>query len=181
MAAQDEATRAIIEEKADEIEQLKSELADKRSQLQETQDLVSDLKEELEIIQKKHLQLQGDRDLLLTKNKDQRDKMMKQMQDIEDRDGKIEQLQATLEIATSAKNFIKKSQEAAVKKLERIKEDNFLIPEKKEEEKKEVASDQAETNLNAILQNELRQVHFKLRQNDQIIEEFKREAQAYYT
>ena len=47
--------------------------------------------------------------MLLTKNKDQRDKMLKQMQDIEDRDGKIEQLQATLEIATSAKNFLKKS------------------------------------------------------------------------
>lgn len=45
--------------------------------MQETQDVVSDLKEELEILQKKQLQLQGDRDLLQTKNKDQRDKMLK--------------------------------------------------------------------------------------------------------
>lgn len=44
-----------------------------------------------------------------------------------------------------------------------------------------MASNQEESNLNALLQNELRQVHFKLRQKDQIIEEFKREAQAYYT
>ena len=89
--------------------------------------------------------------------------MLKQMQDLEDRDGKIEQLQATLEIATSAKNFLKKSQEAAVKKLERIKEDNFLIPKKKEEEKKQSEESKEESDLNAILQNELRQVHFKLR------------------
>ena len=79
LAAQDEATRAMIQEKQDAIEQLESELAEKRTQLQETQDRFSDLQEELEIIQKKHLQLQGDRDLLLTKNKDQRDKMLKQM------------------------------------------------------------------------------------------------------
>lgn len=45
-------------------------MSEKRTQLQETQDRFSDLQEELEIIQKKHLQLQGDRDLLLTKNKD---------------------------------------------------------------------------------------------------------------
>ena len=56
-----------------------------------------------------------------------------------------------------------------------------MIPKKKEEEKKQEAPNQEESNLNAILQNELRQVHFKLRQKDQIIEEFKREAQAYYT
>jgi len=31
------------------------------------------------------------------------------MQEVEDRDGKIEQLEAQLEIATSAKNFLKKS------------------------------------------------------------------------
>lgn len=55
-----------------------------------------------------------------------------------------------------------------MKKLERIKTDNFLIPKKKEEEKKaeDTASNQEESNLNAILQNELRQVHFKLRQKD---------------
>ena len=43
-----------------------------------------------------------------------------------------------------------------MKKLERIKEDNFLIPKKKEEEKKQEAPNQEESNLNAILQNELR-------------------------
>jgi len=31
-----------------------------------------------------------------------------------------------------------------------------LIPKKKEEEKKDIGDDQAESNLNAILQNELR-------------------------
>ena len=47
--------------------------------------------------------------MLHTKNKELRDKNLKAMQDLEDRDSKIEQLQATLEIATSAKNFLKKS------------------------------------------------------------------------
>ena len=51
--------------------------------------------------------------MLHTKNKELRDKNLKATQDLEDRDSKIEQLQATLEIATSAKNFLKKSQEAA--------------------------------------------------------------------
>ena len=74
--------------------------------------------------------------MLHTKNKELRDKNLKALQDLEDRDSKIEQLQATLEIATSAKNFLKKSQEAAQRKLERIKEDNFLIPKKKGEEAK---------------------------------------------
>lgn len=103
--------------------------------------------------------------MLHTKNKELRDKNLKATQDLEDRDSKIEQLQATLEIATSAKNFLKKSQEAAQRKLERIKEDNFLIPKKKGEETKaeDSAANQEESNLNAILQNELRQVHFKLR------------------
>lgn len=104
--------------------------------MQETQDRVSDLQEELEILQKKQLQVVGDRDMLHTKNKELRDKNLKATQDLEDRDSKIEQLQATLEIATSAKNFLKKSQEAAQRKLERIKEDNFLIPKKKGEESK---------------------------------------------
>lgn len=70
-------------------------------------------------------------------------------------------------------------------KLKKIEEENFLIPKKKEEEKKgQVADPQEasqENDLNAILQNELRQLHFKLRQKDQIIEEFKKEAQAYYS
>lgn len=70
-------------------------------------------------------------------------------------------------------------------KLKRIEEDNFLIPKKKEEEKKDnaeesIAKPSEEDGLNTILQNELRQLHFKLRQKDQIITEFKREAQAYY-
>ena len=43
------------------------------------------------------------------------------------------------------------------------------VPEEEEpdeEEKKQEAPNQEESNLNAILQNELRQVHFKLRQKD---------------
>jgi hypothetical protein len=45
-------------------------------------------------------------------------------------------LQATVEILTSGKNFIKKSYDSVMTKLKRIEEDNFLIPKKKEEEKK---------------------------------------------
>lgn len=51
-------------------------------------------------------------------------------------------------------------------KLKRIEEDNFLIPKKKEEEKKDEALIKpatTEDGLNTILQNELRQLHFKLR------------------
>ena len=80
------------------------------------------------------------------------------------------------------KNFIKKSYDSLMAKLKRIEEDNFLIPKKKEEskvdQKSEASTDQE---LSTILQNELRQLHFKLRQKDQIITEFKREAKQYYS
>jgi len=71
-------------------------------------------------------------------------------------------------------------------KLKRIEEENFLIPKKKEETKAQEeseaqASQNADGGLSAILQNEVRQLHFNLRQKDQIIAEFKREAQAYYS
>ena len=84
-------------------------------------------------------------------------------------------------------------------KIKKIESENFIIPKKKddqEEEKKAVDSAQAqeasesqpnqqqktpENDLAAILQNELRDLHFKLRQKDQIIQEFKKEAQAYYS
>lgn len=97
-----------------------------------------------------------------------------------------------MEILTSGKNFIKKSYDSLMAKLKRIEEDNFLIPKKKEEESKAEdnaiasstsaeSSTSADGDLSAILQNEVRQLHFKLRQKDQIITEFKREAQAYYS
>ena len=98
-----------------------------------------------------------------------------------------------MEILTSGKNFIKKSYDSLMAKLKRIEEENFLIPKKKEEESKAAdnavntsstsaeSSTSADGDLSAILQNEVRQLHFKLRQKDQIITEFKREAQAYYS
>ena len=83
-------------------------------------------------------------------------------------------------------------------KIKKIESENFIIPKKKDEEEEKKAGDaaqaqeasesqpnaqpkQAENDLAAILQNELRDLHFKLRQKDQIIQEFKKEAQAYYS
>lgn len=50
-------------------------------------------------------------------------------------------------------------------KLKRIEEENFLIPKKKEESKADQKNSEASTDqeLSTILQNELRQLHFKLR------------------
>ena len=83
-------------------------------------------------------------------------------------------------------------------KIKKIESENFIIPKKKDEEEEKKAGDAAqaqesaesqpnaqpknsENDLAAILQNELRDLHFKLRQKDQIIQEFKKEAQAYYS
>ena len=56
-------------------------------------------------------------------------------------------------------------------KLKKIEEDNFLIPKKKEETKAEgeapaeaeASKTSSDGDLSAILQNEVRQLHFKLR------------------
>jgi len=66
-------------------------------------------------------------------------------------------LQATIEILTSGKNFIKKSYDSLMAKLKRIEEENFLIPKKKEESKNGAKAEAtADTELQTILQNELR-------------------------
>jgi len=62
--------------------------------------------------------------------------MTKLQEVIIDKDDKIEQLQATVEILTSGKNFIKKSYDSVMNKLKKLEEENFLIPKKKDEEKK---------------------------------------------
>ena len=49
-----------------------------------------------------------------------------------------------MEILTSGKNFIKKSYDAVMNKLKKIEEENFLIPKKKEEEKKGQVADPQE-------------------------------------
>ena len=151
--------------KDDAIEQLQAELEQKRSELGEAQRLVSDLKEELDIFEKKQLALSGERDILISKNRDQVFQMSKHVETIQDKDEKIEQLQATIEILTSGKNFIKKSYDSLMAKLKRIEEENFLIPKKKEESKADQKNSEASTDqeLSTILQNELRQLHFKLR------------------
>lgn len=179
----------MLQEKDDMIEQLTNELEAKRQEVTEAMRFVADLKEELEISEKKQLAISGERDLLQTKCKDAAFQNITLQETIIDKDEKIEQLQATIEILTSGKNFIKKSYDSLMNKLKRIEEDNFLIPKKKEEKKgnaeAETQSAEAQQNsdggLSAILQNELRQLHFSLRQKDQIIAEFKREAQAYYS
>ena len=112
------------------------------------------------------------------------------MEESQDKDDKIEELQANVEIHVNAKNFLKKSYDSLMAKLKRIEEENFLIPKKKEADggpankPKEGGGEEEkggqDNELNTILQNELRQLHFKLRQKDQIITEFKKEAQAYY-
>lgn len=76
----------------DTIEQLQAELEQKRSELGEAQRLVSDLKEELDIFEKKQLALSGERDLLISKNRDQVFQMNKHVETIQDKEEKIEQL-----------------------------------------------------------------------------------------
>jgi chromosome segregation ATPase len=187
MEAQDEATKALLQEKNDLIEQLQSELAEKRAEVTEARNLIGNLKEELDIQEQKQTQVAADRDQLSAKLREQNFLFTKQQEVVNDKDEQIEQLQATVEILTSGKNFIKKSYDSALNKLKKMQEDNILIPKKKEEHK-EGASAQSDpqsvsqdNELNQALQNELRQLHFKLRQKDQIISEFKREAQAYYS
>lgn len=54
---------------------------------------------------------------------------------IGDKDDKIDQLTATVEILTSGKSFIKKSYDSLQNKIKKMEEENFLIPKKKEEAK----------------------------------------------
>ena len=63
-AGQDEAAQAMLEEKDDMIEQLKGELESKREELAEAQRGISDLQEELEILQKRQLAVTCEKDLL---------------------------------------------------------------------------------------------------------------------
>ena len=136
--------------------------------------------------------------MLQTSKRDQEFTIQQQTETIQDKDDEIKQLQSQVEILTSGKNFIKKSYDNAMTKIKKIESENFIIPKKKDEEEKSAAGDGAqaqgaaeaqpnqpqqnqENDLAAILQNELRQLHFKLRQKDQIIQEFKKEAQAYYS
>lgn len=97
---------------------------------------VAHFKEELEILEKKHLQLQTERDQLDWKCRDLQVQMVKQNEAIVDKDDKIEELNATKEILTSGKNFIKKSYDALQNKLRKIEQENYIIPKSKEEEKK---------------------------------------------
>ena len=71
---------------------MQAELEQKRSELGEAQRLVSDLKEELDIFEKKQLALSGERDILISKNRDQVFQMSKHVETIQDKDEKIEQL-----------------------------------------------------------------------------------------
>ena len=135
--------------------------------------------------------------MLQTSKRDQEFTIQQQTETIQDKDDEIKQLQSQVEILTSGKNFIKKSYDNAMAKIKKIESENFIIPKKKDEEEEKKAGDAAqaqetsesqpnaqpknpENDLAAILQNELRDLHFKLRQKDQIIQEFKKEAQAYY-
>lgn len=100
---------------------------------------------------------------------------------LKEKDDEIKNVKHNVEILTSSKNFIKKSYDALQVKVKKIESENFLIPKvKKEEQKKDEEADGSDgSDLTTILQNELRDALFKLRQKEQIIQEFKKEAKAY--
>ena len=178
----------MLMEKDDFIEQLKAELEAKRQEIADALLSVADLREELDIMEKKQQALSAERDQLNIDCKEQQYQNSKLQEQIEDKDEKIEELKSKVEILTSGKNFIKNAHEKLLAKQKKLEEENFIIPKKKEESKESEESSEESTQpstdgdggLSAILQNELRQLHFKLRQKDQIITEFKKEAQAFY-
>ena len=55
-----------MQEKDDMIEQLQAELETKRQEIEEAQRTVADMKEELDIMEKKHTHVEGERDMLAT-------------------------------------------------------------------------------------------------------------------
>ena len=63
-AEQDEATRAIIQEKDDMLEQLQSELGTKRAEIADAQRTIADMKVELDIMEKKQIAFVNERDVL---------------------------------------------------------------------------------------------------------------------
>ena len=122
---------------------------------------MADIKEELDILEKKNAHVMGERDGLNSKCRDMQFQMTQLQETITDKDEKIEHLQAQMEVLQSGKAFIKKSYDSLMAKFKKIEDENLLIPKKKSEEAKgeqeskpvENPASAAENELNAVLQD----------------------------
>ena len=88
--------------------------------LKESQKLIADLKEELAIAEGRVKQAHAERDQIQTKAKEFVGKIQKLTDESQDKDDKIDQLNATIEILNSDKTYIKKSYDSLLEKYKRI-------------------------------------------------------------
>ena len=124
--------------------------------------------------------IKNERDQITIKQKQFIYKLQQAQEISQDKDEEIEKLRAEKEILTNAKNIIKKSYDGLNLKYKGLQDDNYLIPKKgKDDQKDKDENVKTEDEMVKQLQGEIRDLHFKMRQKEQIIEEFKKEAEAY--
>jgi len=102
--------------------------------LKEAQKLVADIKEELAIAEGRVKQAYSERDKIQSKAKEFIHKIQKLTDASQDKDDKIGQLNATIEILNSDKAYVKKSYDILLAKCQKMQDENILIPKKSSNE-----------------------------------------------
>mmetsp|Transcript_28516 Transcript_28516/g.27488 ORF Transcript_28516/g.27488 Transcript_28516/m.27488 type:complete len:172 (+) Transcript_28516:1102-1617(+) len=138
----------------------------------------ADLHEEFQIMSAKLTQVTSEKESLNQKLRDNLWKTQNLNDKIQDKDEKIEQMNSKMEILNEENSNVKESYEKLLSKLTYIQENNILIPKdgakrggnmKGDDQQKMVGDEDYLSNL----QEEVRKLHYQLKQKDVIIEKMK--------
>lgn len=157
----------LLQEKQDQIDTLHAQLEKERERLHQCEIQVANLREELDIQIAKGAGLINERDGYQAKLKESINKMSQFRDIIADKDDKVEQLSSKIEILVGENQQLKEANEKLLQKISFIQDNHILIPTKEGHRVAQEKSDDSK------LQDEVRRLHFQLKQKDAVIDKFK--------
>ena len=161
----------LLQEKTDEIERLQELLDKDKESMEKLQKQVSDLHEAVKIAEQRTENAIAEREKFSDKNREMIQKISSLREDLKDKELNIEEFLAKMNLLKGENRIVSESKEMLQKKIDHIYENNILINKegKSSSNKEEEEQNKEQSTFMNNIQEEVRKLHFQLKQKDTII------------